>query len=151
MFPAIMKAGARFLVATFFLTHMALAQQQAPAQAPAPGSAADLVQQGQKLSREGKQDEALAFYKQALDKSPDFYEAHLSAGEALDLKGDYAAAQEHFNKAIEVAPTDLKQQALRELAFSYAFAGDTYKASVPELQVFNARLAKNDSVGAAAT
>jgi tetratricopeptide (TPR) repeat protein len=151
MFPAIMKAGARFLVATFFLTHMALAQQQAPAQAPAPGSAADLVQQGQKLSREGKQDEALAFYKQALDKSPDFYEAHLSAGEALDLKGDYAAAQEHFNKAIEVAPTDLKQQALRELAFSYAFAGDAYKASVPELQVFNARLAKNDSVGAAAT
>ncbi len=151
MLPAIMKTGARFLITTIFLVHAALAQQQAPAQAPAPGSAADLVQQGQKLSHDGKQDEALAFYKQALDKSPDFYEAHLSAGAALDLKGDYTEAQEHFTKAIEVAPSDSKQQAQRALAFSYTFQGDAYKASVPELQVFNARLAKNDTVGAAGT
>ena len=68
---------------------------------------------------------------------------------ALDLKGDYAAAQQHFNKAIEVAPADSRQRALRALAVSYTFQGDAYKASEPELKVFNARLAKGDTVGAA--
>jgi Flp pilus assembly protein TadD len=133
------------------LAHAAVAQEPAPAQAPAPGSPKDLVQQGQKLSREGKQGEALALYSRALDQSPEFYEAHLAAGMALDLKGQYGEAQEHFNKAIEVAPSDSKQQALRALAVSYAFEGDASKASEPESQVFNARLAKKDWVGAAET
>jgi len=127
-----------------------LAQQPATAPPPpAPGSAADLVQQGEKLSREGRQDDALVLYQRALAKSPDFYQAHLSAGMALDLKGDYAQAQEHFAKAIEVAPLDSKQQALRATAVSYDFAGDMFKAAQDELQVFNARLAKSDQVGAA--
>jgi tetratricopeptide (TPR) repeat protein len=141
----------RRICAFCLLLALSSAQQPAPAQAPAPGSPADLVQQGQKLSREGKQDEALALYRQALDKSPDLYQAHLAAGEALDLKGDYAQAQEHFTKAIEVAPADSKQPPLRALAFSYAFAGNASKAAEAESQVFNARLAKNDWVGAAET
>jgi len=143
--------GTRLLIAALFFTHSALAQQAAPAQAPAAGSPADLVQQGQKLSREGKQDEALALYSRALDSSPELFEAHLAAGMALDLKGNYAEAREHFTKAIEVAPAESKQQAQRALAVSYAFEGDAYKASEPELEVFNARLAKKDSVGAAET
>jgi Flp pilus assembly protein TadD len=145
----IWTSRARFLAAAFLLAHAALAQQ--PTAAPAPGSSQDLVQQGQKLSHEGKQDEALTLYNQALDKSPDLYEAHLAAGMALDLKANYAEAREHFTKAIEVAPADSKQQALRAMAVSYAFEGNAYKASEPELQVFNARLAKSDSVGAAET
>jgi hypothetical protein len=41
------------------------------------------------------------------------YEAHLGAGEALDLRGDLdVPAEEHFNKAIDVNSADLKQQAL---------------------------------------
>lgn len=127
-----------------------LPAQQAPAgQIPPVGSAADLVQQGQKLSHEGRQDDALVLYQRALDVSPDFYEAHLSAGMALDLKGDYVHAQEHFTKAIEVARADSKQQALRAMAVSYAFAGDAFNAAQSELQVFNARMAKNDLAGAA--
>src|SRR5208283_4677318 len=133
------------------LSAFSLAQQPAPAQAPAPGSPEDLVQQGQKLSREGKQDEALALYNRALDRSPELYGAHLAAGMALDLKGEYAEAREHFSKAIEEASSDSKMQAQRALAISYAFEGDAYKASEPELEVFNARLAKKDSVGAAET
>ena len=133
------------------LSAFSVAQQPAPAQAPAPGSPEDLVQQGQKLSREGKQDEALALYNRALDRSPELYEAHLAAGMALDLKGEYSEAREHFTKAIETAPADAKQQAQRALAVSYVFEGDAYKASEPELEVFNARLAKKDSVGAAET
>jgi tetratricopeptide (TPR) repeat protein len=127
------------------------AQQPAAATpaAPAPGSAADLVQRGEKLSRDGKQDEALALYRQVLDKSPDNYQANLDSGAALDLKGEYGKAQEHLTKAVEVAPADSKEQALRALAFSYAFQGDAFKAAEPEMQVFNARLAKGDSVAAA--
>jgi len=142
-----------FRITCFFLLLVSFssAQQPAPAQAPAPGSPADLVRQGEKLSREGKQDEALVLYGRALDRSPDLYEAHLAAGAALDLKGEYAQAQEHFTKAIEVAPADSKQQALRAMAFSYVFAGDAFKAAQSETQVFNARLAKNDPVGAAET
>jgi tetratricopeptide (TPR) repeat protein len=133
------------------LVAISFAQQGAPKQAPAPGSAADLVRQGQKLSHEGKQDEALALYRQALDKEPSFYEAHLAAGAALDLKGDYAEAQEHFSKAIELAPAESKAQAQRSITFSYAFEGNANKASEYETQVFNEHLAKNDPVAAAET
>src|SRR5579864_6371964 len=133
------------------LSVFSLAQQPAPAKAPAPGSPEDLVQQGQKLSREGKQDEALALYSRALDRSPELFGAHLAAGMALDLKGEYAEAREHFTKAIEAAPPDSKQQAQRALAVSYVFEGDASKASATDLEVFNARLAKKDSVAAAET
>ena len=93
------------------------AQQPASKEAPTPGSAADLVQRGIKLSREGKQDEAIALYKPALEKTPDFYQAHLETGIALDLKGEYAKAQEHLTKAVEVALSDSKEQALRARIF----------------------------------
>ena len=142
------KAMIRVICAPFLLAVLGSAQQPAPP-APAPGSPADLVQQGQKLSHDGKQDQALALYRKALDKSPDLYEAHLASGVALDLQGQYAEAQEHFTKAIEVAPAESKAQALRSMAVSYTFEGNASKASEFELQVFNARLAKGDSVGAA--
>ena len=91
--------------------------QAARAQAVAPSDDAQaLVKQGQKLNNEGKQDEALALYKQALEKSPNLYEAHLESGVALDLKGDYTAAREHLKKAIDVAPADQKNRALRVMA-----------------------------------
>ncbi len=135
--------------AVFLLAAFCAAQQATPP--PVPGSPADLVQRGEKLSREGQQDAALALYRQALDKSPAMYEAHLEAGIALDLKGDYAAARAHLTQAIELAPTADKAQALRTLALSYAFEGNAYKAAESEMQVFNTRLAKSDSIGAAET
>jgi len=69
--------------------------QAAKAQSAPPDDVQALVKQGQKLSSEGEQDEALKLYAQALKKSPNPYEAHLESGVALDLKGDYAAAREH--------------------------------------------------------
>jgi tetratricopeptide (TPR) repeat protein len=123
--------------------------QQPTAPAPTPGSAEDLVQQGEKLAHQGKFDDALALYRQALDKDPNFYQAHLAAGTALDLKGNYTEAQEHFTKAIDLAPEDSKAQAMRAMAMSYAFEGNAGKASEFESEIFNARLAKNDLVGAA--
>ena len=137
-------------VAVILVSGVCVAQQPAVAP-PAPGSDADLVQRGVKLSHEGKQDDALALYEQALGKDPNSYQAQLETGIALDLKGEYAKAQEHLTKAVEVAPADLKQQAQRTLAFSYAFQGDAFKAADPEMEVFNARLAKGDAVGAGET
>ena len=119
-------------------------------QAAAP-TAIDLVKQGQKLNGEGKQDEALALYSKALETSPNLFEAHLASGIALDLKGNYAEAREHLTKAIEAAPADAKQQALRTMAFSYAFEGNAGEAAKFEQQVFDARMFARDFTGAAET
>jgi Flp pilus assembly protein TadD len=124
--------------------------QAARAQAAAPSDDAQaLVKQGQKLNSEGKQDEALKLYKRALEKSPNSYEAHLESGVALDLKGDYAAAREQLKKAINAAPADQKDRALRAMAFSYAFESDATEAEKYEKQVFDALMAKSDFEAAA--
>lgn len=117
------------------------------AQTPAP-AALDLVKQGQNLNSEGKQDEALALYRQALVMSPNLYEAHLDSGIALDLKGNYSEARQHLAKAIEFAPAENKQQALRAMAISYAFEGDAAEAAKSEQQVFDARMFAHDFTGA---
>jgi tetratricopeptide (TPR) repeat protein len=117
-------------------------------QTPAP-TALDLVKQGEKLNGEGKQDDALALYNKALEMSPNLYEAHLAAGIALDLKANYPEARQHFVKAIAVAPADSKQQALRAMAMSYAFGGNTNEAAKFEEQVIDARMAAHDYIGAA--
>jgi len=135
----------RTILTIIILAAVAWAQQSPSAS----GGAADLVKQGEKLNAEGKQDDALALYNKALQLSPGLYEAHLDAGIALDLKGDYAAAREHFTKAIEIAAPDSKQQALRAMAMSYAFEGKATEAAKFEKQVFDARLAKPDFPGAA--
>lgn len=108
-----------------------------------------LVKQGQRLNDEGKQDEALKLYRQALEKSPNSYEAHLESGVALDLKGDYAGAREHLKKAIALAPADQKNRALRVMAFSYAFEGKSAEAEKYEKPVFDGLLAMSDFEAAA--
>jgi tetratricopeptide (TPR) repeat protein len=110
---------------------------------------ADLVKQGQQLSREGKQDEALAAYEQALQLDPNFYQAQVASGAALDLKGDYAAARQHLTKAIEIASPENKPQAWRAMAVSYAFEANAGEAAKYEQQAMDARLAQNDFAGAA--
>lgn len=124
------------------------AAQTSSSTSPAGGNA-DLVKQGQKLNGEGKQDDAIALYKQALQSSPDSYDAHLAWGIALDLKGDYAEARHHLEKAVTLASPENKAQALRSLAVSYAFESKAQEASKYEQQVFDARMAKQDFIGAA--
>jgi len=119
-------------------------------QVPAP-TALDLVKQGEKLNSDGKQDEALALYRKAMETSPNLYEAHLESGIALDLKGNYAEARQHLTKAIELAPAAAKQQALRTMAFSYAFERNAGEAAKFEQQVFDARLSAQDFIGAGET
>jgi tetratricopeptide (TPR) repeat protein len=133
------------MLRTFFL--LLLASACCAQQTPTP-AALDLVKQGEKLNGEGKQDEALALYRQALEVSPDLYEAHLESGIALDLKGNYAEARQHLTKAVEIAPAKAKQQALRAMAFSYAFEGNASEAAKFEQPVFDARMFAHDFTGA---
>jgi tetratricopeptide (TPR) repeat protein len=135
------------IIAVLVLAGIAAAQQGPSVLA----GAADLVKQGEKLDAEGKHDEALALYQKALREAPELYEAHLDAGITLDLKGDYGAARQHFNKAIEVAPPESKQQSMRALAMSYAFEGHAAEAAKLEKQVYDARVAKPDLSAAAGT
>jgi tetratricopeptide (TPR) repeat protein len=142
-FPEISIVLAALIVSVTGLGQPAAAQVSPSAEAQA------LVKQGQKLNSEGKQDEALKLYRKALDTSPNMYEAHLESGVALDLKGDYAAAREHLKKAIEVAPADQKNRALRVMAISYGFESNSDEAEKYEKQVFDAQLAKSDYEAAA--
>jgi tetratricopeptide (TPR) repeat protein len=140
--------GVSILLA-MFLAGVTCVGRPARAQAAPSDDAQALVKQGQKLNSEGKQDEALKLYNQALQMSPNSYEAHLESGVALDLKGDYAAAREHLKKAIEVAPADQKNRALRVMAISYAFESNSAEAEKYEKPVFDALMAKSDFEAAA--
>jgi tetratricopeptide (TPR) repeat protein len=141
----------RLCVVTFLLLAAVLlpAQQSPAAQPPPPGSPADLVQQGKKLSLEGKQDEALALFQQALEKSPNFFEAHFAAGIALDLKGDYSQARKHWQKAVDLATPETKAEAMRNMAYSYAFEGKARKAREFEKPLFDNRIENADWINAA--
>ena len=111
----------------------------------------ELVKQARKLNSEGKQDEALALYRQALERSPDLFDAHLGAGVAFDLQGNYKEAREHFAKAIELAPDGSKNQALTVMGISYAFENDAAEAARFYRQVFDRQAAAQDLGGAAET
>jgi Flp pilus assembly protein TadD len=136
------------LCAVVLLTSLALAQ--APAQAPQSTTANPLAP-GQKLISDGKFDDAIGFYKNALQSNPNSWEAYMGIGAALDLKGDYAQAQQNLQKAIDVAKGDSKVRPLRSMAVSYAFAGNANQASKYEEQAYQMQMAKNDFDGAAGT
>ena len=142
----------RYAIVSFLVSGAMLAAQ-APA---APGASepasptAALVKQAQQLNNEGKQDEALASYRKALEISPNDADAHLGMGAVLDLKGDYAEARRHLAKAIEIASTaDARERAWRTMAFSYVFECNMGEAAKLEQQVFDARMRRQDFLSAA--
>jgi tetratricopeptide (TPR) repeat protein len=130
---------------------MAVARAAAQDPAAAGGDPLELVKQARKLNSEGKQDAALALYRQALDRSPDLFDAHVGAGIALDLQGTYKEARKHFARAIEIAPDGSKNQALSAMAVSYAFERDAAGASRFYRQVFDRQESTQDLGGAAET
>ena len=145
-----MKNSYRFLLTYFLVACCSLIFAQAPPPAPTPLSpAAELVKQGRQLNNEGKQDEALAKFAEAMKLDPTLADAHLAAGAALDLKGQYKEAREHFAKAIELSKPEAKAGALRNMAFSYAFENKATDAAKYEQQIFDVRIAASDFTGAA--
>ena len=67
----------------------------------------DLQDRGdwQQLMRDGKTEEALAFYRQTLQTSPNSVPANIAARSVLDLMGKGDEARKYFTKAIDVADT----------------------------------------------
>jgi tetratricopeptide (TPR) repeat protein len=89
--------------------------------AQTPTDPIELVKEGRKLNAAGKQAEALELYQRALKIDPALFDAHLAAGVALDLQGDYARARTHLQRAIENAPEGQRAPAVNAMAVSWAF------------------------------
>jgi tetratricopeptide (TPR) repeat protein len=109
----------------------------------------DLVNQARRLDLEGKQEAAIALYRQALTRAPDSFEAHYGIARALDLVDRYDEARQHFAKAIGLAPEGVKDQALRMMAISYTFTGNQNEAAKYFRQVFDRRSQTGNYAGAA--
>ena len=111
----------------------------------------DLIRQARKLNSEGRQDQAIAAYREALTRSPDSYDALYGLGIALDLAGREREARESFSRAIELAPPESRNQALTAMAVLYAFSGDARGSSNFYRRVYDAQAAAENYQGAAET
>src|SRR5580692_11872730 len=80
------------------------------AHAQAPGSnaakAVSLNNRGLELFKQGRVDEAIAQFRQALVLRPDFPEALSDLAQALDAKGNYPEALALFERALALKPGD---------------------------------------------
>jgi tetratricopeptide (TPR) repeat protein len=104
------------------------------------GTLSPQIKQAQQLNSEGKQDAALAILDPLLAGDPKNYEANLTAGVVLDLKGDYDKAHTYLLQAIEFAPADRRVQALRTTAVSYAFQCDLPQVTKYEQLAYDAQM-----------
>jgi tetratricopeptide (TPR) repeat protein len=118
--------------------------------AASPAVAQNEAARAFRLDNSGRQDEAIALYRQVLARDSQSYDAHYGIAPALDLKGNYAEAREHFAKAIELAKDDgSRDQALRMMGVSWTFVGDAKQATPFFRRVFDRRLDAGDFSGAA--
>ena len=63
---------------------------------------------GDLLLYERRYEEAIAFWREALERSPEDVELLLRLGVALSLKGDYVEAERTFKRALQIKPEDPK-------------------------------------------
>lgn len=118
------------ILATLFVLASVLSAQR--------GSQPEPVRRAQQLIAAGKLDDALEIYRAALDAAPDSVAILNAAGTLLDLMGRSGEAQTYFAKAIAATNTPAaKAQANRNMAMSYAFAGNCKKAGEYEQKVYS--------------
>jgi tetratricopeptide (TPR) repeat protein len=112
----------------------------------------DLVKQGRHLVSQGKHDEAVTLYRQALKLAPQSFDARLAMGMVLDLQGQYAEARTHLTEAIRRAAIGApRNQAMMAMAISWAFEGRAEEALKYLEPIFKQQLTDQDAAGAAAT
>ncbi len=76
-------------------------------------AANDLMNTAEALFAQGKLDDALNYYQQALALDPQLYEAALFTGDVYTQQGDFAQAEVWYKKAIAINPN-------RETAYRYS-------------------------------
>jgi tetratricopeptide (TPR) repeat protein len=69
-----------------------------------PSAAADAFQRAAGFHRDGKLDEAIAAYQEAVALDESFHPAWYGQGCARETKGDDASALACFEKAVSIAP-----------------------------------------------
>ncbi len=107
-----------------------------------------LISQAGALDLAGKQDAAIAMFREVLAREPNSYRAHYGLGRALDLAGHYDEARDHFSKALELAPPGERDQAQRMLGIAWTFVGNVGEASTHFQQVFTRQRAGGNFGGA---
>ncbi len=139
-----LRSAMRSLAAGVLLTLAAAASVAAQATAT-QDPASDLLRQGQQKMREGRPDEALAIFRQAVQASPRSFSANNQLGIAFDLTGDSQEARAAFTRAMNFAGSpQQKAQAQRSMAMSYAFESDCANAAKYEVPVYEMYLAEKD-------
>ncbi|MPZ20019.1 MAG: tetratricopeptide repeat protein [Luteitalea sp.] len=113
---------------------------------PAPE---ETLERARQLDLDGSHDEAIAAYQKLLQQTPDSFDAHYGIARAFDLAGKYDEARRHFATAIELAPEDTKDQALRMMGVSHAFVRDAAGAATYFERVVRRRVEAGDFVGTA--
>lgn len=143
----IVKLSDRFVALAGILS-LTFAASAALAQPPASNP---LLKDADQLASDGKLEDALAQYRKAIAADPQFVGAHLGAGRMLDLTGRHADARKHFAIAIDLAPANVKPQALSAMGVSYAFESNARDSAIFYEKVFNERTAQGNANGAAGT
>jgi Flp pilus assembly protein TadD len=121
------------------------------ASARAQEDAGALAGRARRLQVEGHLAEALVRYERALKLNPDLFDAQLGIGIVLDLDGRYDEARTHLERAIELAPSGAKNQALTAMAVSYAFESDAKSAAKYLQQEYDRQQASGNLQGASET
>lgn len=111
--------------------------------------AEELVGQARKLDLDGRSEEAVPIFRQALEADPDSFDAHYGLARALDLAGSYDEAREHFARAIGLSPEGAREQALRMMGIAWTFVRDADEAARYFRDVFDRRIAAANFAGAA--
>jgi tetratricopeptide (TPR) repeat protein len=79
-----------------------------------PGDTLARTNLGLALARRGRTDEAIAQYREALSRAPNFVDAHVYMAEALAQKGETAEALQHLETAMRLQPNAADIRALYE-------------------------------------
>jgi len=91
-----------------------------------PGAWMARVNLGQLLSSEGRTEEAIEQYREALRIRPEYDKAHNNLGLALQARGDRDGAIEHFREALRINPRSVS--ALSNLGLALLAEGETEEA-----------------------
>jgi tetratricopeptide (TPR) repeat protein len=103
-----------------------------------------LMNEAEAFFAQGKLDQALADYQQALERDPKLYEAALYSGDVLTQKGNYAQAEISYQKAISINPN--RETAYRYSATPLMKQGKTDEAKLRYVEAFITEPSSNFAV-----